>query len=89
MPSEQQKRSKKHSIIDSDDIKGFFEVYMDKELKGMTIDYGKVQALHLTSVSTQTINQDETPNESFEVKYGKLLDQYEKLEQKIKILKHE
>ncbi|CAF4364772.1 unnamed protein product, partial [Rotaria magnacalcarata] len=39
-----------------------------------------VQALHLTSVSTQTINQDETPNESFEIKYRKLLEQYEKLE---------
>ncbi|CAF4098124.1 unnamed protein product [Rotaria magnacalcarata] len=46
----------------------------------MTIEYGKVQALHLTSVSTQTINQDETPNESFEIKYRKLLEQYEKLE---------
>ncbi len=87
MPSEQQKRSKKHSTIDSDNIKGFFEVYMDKELKGMTIDYEKVQALNLTSVSTQTINQDETPNESFEEKYEKLLDQYEKLEKKNQDLK--
>lgn len=80
MSSEQQKKSKKHSIIDSDNIKGFFEVYMDKELKGLKVDYGEVQSLHLTSVSTQTINQEETPNEFFEIKYRKLLEQYEKLE---------
>ncbi|CAF4503675.1 unnamed protein product [Rotaria socialis] len=80
MSSEQRKTSKKHSIIDNDNIKGFFEVYLDQELKGLAIDYGKVLALYLTSVSTQTINQDETPNESFEIKYRKLLEQYEKLE---------
>ncbi|CAF1197007.1 unnamed protein product [Rotaria magnacalcarata] len=80
MSSEQRKTSKKHSIIDNDNIKGFFEVYLDQELKGLAIDYGKVPALYLTSVSTQTINQDETPNESFEIKYRKLLEQYEKLE---------
>ena len=44
----------------------------------MTIDYGKLLALHLTSISTQTINQDETPNESFEIKFRKLLEQFEK-----------
>ena len=68
--------SERPSIIDNDNIKGFFEIYMDNELKGMKVDYGNVKSLYLTSVSTQT----ETPDESLKIKFQKLLKQNEELE---------
>ena len=68
--------SERQSTIDNDQIKDFFEIYMDNELQGMKVDYGNVKSLYLTSVSTQT----ETPDESSKIKYLKLLKQNEKLE---------
>jgi hypothetical protein len=87
MPTKKKKNSDEQSVINTDNIKGFFEVYMDQELQGLKIDDTNVQKLYLTSVTTQTNQEPEPSNSSFERKYQKLLIKYKLLSRKYKVLK--
>jgi hypothetical protein len=87
MPTKKKKNSEEQSVINTDDMKGFFEVYMDKELEGLKIDDKNVQKLYLTSVTTQTNQEPEPSNSPFERKYRKLLIKYKLLSRKHKVLK--
>ena len=75
--------AERQSMIDNDNIKGYFEIYMDNQFQGMRVDYEEVQSLHLTSISTQT----ETPIESIEIKFLELLKQNEELQKENQDLK--